>query len=96
MKNKNYTTNSIVKDCFKATEEDELMTMKHLTRIKKIQRELRERKKEIDQGNLTFRVMLRALNCEYKGEKVMFSLKEMRNWFEHAEHLKTYKEIDTI
>ena len=53
-------------------------------------------KKMKEKGNLTARVMLRALNCEFNKNKVTLSVKELVYWFETGQHLKEWKEIDTI
>ena len=63
----------------------------HLKRIKEMQIELRKK-----EGNLTCRVLLRALNCEYEKNKVTMSVKELFHWFEIGQHLKQWKEVDTI
>ena len=47
-------------------------------------------------GFLTYRVMLRQLNCGLTKDKVTFSMKELRHWFETGQHLKEWKEWDTI
>jgi len=64
----------------------------HMNRIKEIQKETTK----LD-GNLTCRVMLRQLNCEYpKKDKVTLNVKELFHWFETGQHLKEWKEIDTL
>lgn len=47
-------------------------------------------------GFLTYRVMLRQLNCKHEKNNVTMSLKELQHWFETGQHLKEWKEIDTI
>lgn len=49
-----------------------------------------------EQGNLTYRVLLRALNLKFEKGKVTFSEKELRHWFETGQHLKEWKEWDTL
>jgi hypothetical protein len=63
----------------------------HIKRIKKIQINLKKK-----EGNLTCRVLLRALNCEYEKNKVSMSVKELFHWFETGQHMKQWKEVDTI
>lgn len=63
----------------------------HMNRIKEIQKETTKLA-----GNLTCRVMLRQLNCEFPKDKVIFSVKEIFHWFETGQHLKGWKEIDTL
>ena len=53
-----------------------------------------EQKKE--RGNLTCRVMLRQLNCLYERNNVTMSVKQLEHWFETGQHLKEWKEWDTI
>ena len=83
-----FSLNEIVNDCFDETTEDVSF---HLKRIKEIQADLKKQ-----EGNLTCRVLLRALNCEYKKDKVTMSVKELYHWFETGQHLKEWKEWDTI
>lgn len=90
MNDKDYTLDSIVNDCFPKEGEEEDVSF-HLERIKKIQAELKKQ-----EGNLTCRVLLRALNCEYEGNNVSIPVKELFHWFETGQHLKKWKEIDTI
>lgn len=63
----------------------------HLNRIKTIQEALKQQ-----EGNLTCRVLLRQVNCEYNKDKVTMSVKELFHWFETGQHLKEWKEIDTL
>lgn len=49
-----------------------------------------------ERGFLTYRVMLRQLNCGFTKDKVTFSMKELRHWFETGQHLKEWKEWDTF
>jgi hypothetical protein len=88
MTEKDYTIESIVNDCF--NEDDDNISF-HLQRIKKIQAELKKKS-----GNLTCRVLLRALNCEYENNKVSIPVKELFHWFETGQHLKEWKEVDTL
>lgn len=49
-----------------------------------------------ERGNLTFRVMLRQLNCKHEKNNVTMSVKELEHWFETGQHLKEWKELDTL
>mgnify|MGYP000885824693 CR=1 FL=1 len=49
-----------------------------------------------ERGNLTCRVMLRQLNCLYERNNVTMSVKQLEHWFETGQHLKEWKEWDTI
>ena len=49
-----------------------------------------------ERGNLTCRVMLRQLNCKHERNNVTMSMKELEHWFETGQHLKEWKEWDTI
>ena len=49
-----------------------------------------------ERGNLTFRVMLRQLNCKHEKNNVTMSVKELEHWFETGQHLKEWKEWNTL
>ena len=49
-----------------------------------------------ERGNLTCRVMLRQLNCLYERNNVTMSVKELQHWFETGQHLKEWKEWNTL
>lgn len=63
----------------------------HLNRIK----ELNEEANRIS-GALTCKVMLRQLNCEHNRGMVTLSVNELLSWFERGQHLREWKEIDTL
>jgi len=49
-----------------------------------------------ERGNLTCRVLLRQLNCLYERNNVTMSVKQLEHWFETGQHLKEWKEWDTL
>ena len=66
------------------------------TVVKELEKPLPSDEKLKDLGFLTYIVMLRQLNCGFTKDKVTFSMKELRHWFETGQHLKEWKEWDTI
>ena len=63
----------------------------HMNRIKQIQEETTKLA-----GNLTCKVMLRQLNCEYNKGKVTISTNELFHWFETGQYLKEWKITEMI
>jgi hypothetical protein len=66
------------------------------TVVKELEKPLPTDEQMKERGNLTFRVMLRQLNCKHEKNNVTISVKELEHWFETWQHLKEWKELDTL
>ena len=79
-----------------ASEYDREMSEAIDTVVAELEKPLQTDEQMKKRGNLTCRVMLRQLNCKHENNHVTISVKELQHWFETGQHLKEWKEWDTI